>query len=356
MSSYDALVLGGGFYGVQIALMLRRQGLQRVMVVEREDALLTRASFVNQARVHHGYHYPRSLSTADRSARNYVRFVSDFGDAVHRDMKHLYAIARGSHVSPEQFKQLCRRIGAPYRTPPPSSLRLFDPELIQAAFLVEELAFDARRMAHRLDRELREAQVEVVLGRSAIIRQGAEDSVAVSVGDELLHAKWAFNCTYANLEESGPPLRTVVKLEAAEIALIDPPSELKGFGVTVMDGPFFSTMPFPALGAHSLTHVRYTPHAAHDRARISDVPTPEITRASAMVRSAARYLPAMARSKILGSIFEVKAVLQRNEHDDGRPILIEQSAENRRVFSILGGKIDNIYDVFEYFSSFEWSQ
>ena len=36
--------------------------------------------------------------------------------------------------------------------------------------------------------------------------------------------------------------------------------ELKNSGITVMDGPFFSVMPFPAKGLHSFSHVRYTPH------------------------------------------------------------------------------------------------
>ena len=64
----DALVVGGGFYGCGIAAALRqRHGLARVLVVERETDLLARASYVNQARVHNGYHYPRSFMTAYRS-------------------------------------------------------------------------------------------------------------------------------------------------------------------------------------------------------------------------------------------------------------------------------------------------
>ena len=67
----DAVVIGGGFYGTAIAsYLVRTRGLRRVLLVEREPVLLSRASFHNQARVHNGYHYPRSFTTAYRSRVN----------------------------------------------------------------------------------------------------------------------------------------------------------------------------------------------------------------------------------------------------------------------------------------------
>ena len=62
---------------------------------------------------------------------------------------------------------------------------------------------------------------------------------------------------------------------------------------------------------------------------------------------AQRYMPCLADLKIRKSLFDVKTVLLKNEQDDGRPILFQRSPDNSRVVSILGGKIDNIYDLFE---------
>ena len=74
---WDALVVGGGFYGCCIALHLRRKhGLARVGVVERGPGLLGRASFTNQARVHQGYNYPRDFTTAYRSRANFAQSAS----------------------------------------------------------------------------------------------------------------------------------------------------------------------------------------------------------------------------------------------------------------------------------------
>ena len=65
--------------------------------------------------------------------------------------------------------------------------------------------------------------------------------------------------------------------------------------------------------------------------------------------------PALARCEYLRSIFETKAILARNEGDDGRPILIQRSTENPRVISVLGAKIDNIYDVRIFFRNLKWA-
>jgi hypothetical protein len=66
-----------------------------------------------------------------------------------------------------------------------------------------------------------------------------------------------------------------------------------------------------------------------------------------MLRDAQRYLPCLEVATYRRSIFDVKTVLLKNEQDDGRPILYHRKPETSRVISILGGKIDNIYDLFE---------
>src|SRR4051812_41394861 len=88
---YDAIVIGGGFFGASIALHLSEGGA-RVAVLEREADLMTRASYANQARVHNGYHYPRSFLTGLRSAVNFPKFVLEFKDCIHDSFDQIYAI------------------------------------------------------------------------------------------------------------------------------------------------------------------------------------------------------------------------------------------------------------------------
>ena len=89
----SAIVIGGGFYGATIAIYLAKErGFKNVVVLERESDLMLRASYNNQARVHNGYHYPRSFTTAFRSRVNMPRFIRDWPSAVKKDFTKLYAI------------------------------------------------------------------------------------------------------------------------------------------------------------------------------------------------------------------------------------------------------------------------
>mgnify|MGYP001291441700 CR=1 FL=1 len=65
-SGYDILIIGGGFYGTYLSEYFCKLG-KNVLLCEKEDSLMGRASYANQARVHNGYHYPRSVLTALRS-------------------------------------------------------------------------------------------------------------------------------------------------------------------------------------------------------------------------------------------------------------------------------------------------
>ncbi len=359
----DAVIIGGGFYGTAIAIYLARQrGFRRIILVEREAALLSRASYNNQARVHNGYHYPRSFTTAYRSRINLPRFVRDWPQAVKQDFTKLYAIARrNSKVTARQFERFCREIGASIQPVDAALSSLFEPHLIEKVFLVEEYAFDSTKLAQWAERELHEAGVQVRFGtRVTEISRGPDKTLQAVLhpeqGDpEQVSCRYVFNCTYSGLNQlrgDFPGTKTRLKHEITEMALIKMPSPLKELGITVMDGPFFSLMPFPARGLHTLSHVRYTPHMnwndqpgtdpylkldQHDRA----------SRVDRMLRDVSRYLPAVVASNYVDSLFEVKTVLMKNEGDDGRPILFEKHPEIPGCYSILGGKIDNIYDALE---------
>ncbi|WP_241495792.1 FAD-dependent oxidoreductase [Paraburkholderia monticola] len=363
MLHQDAVVIGGGFYGCAIAIYLaRKRGFRRVLLLEAEPKLLQRASYNNQARVHNGYHYPRSFTTAYRSRINLPRFVEDWPQVLSTNFTKLYAIARrNSKVTGRQFERFCHEIGARIEPADKTFKSLFEPHLIEDVFVVQEYAFDSSKLARWAETELRDAHVEVRLNSHVdSIARTADGGLSVVIcpksGETYrTEGRYVFNCTYSGLNQlSGdfPGTQTRLKQEVTEMALVEAPPELLDVGVTVMDGPFFSMMPFPARNLHTLSHVRYTPHQNWDDQPGVDPYErlrryPRETRVDRMIRDVRRYMPAAARVKYVDSLFEIKTVLAKNEVDDGRPILFEKHASLPGCYSVLGGKIDNIYDVFE---------
>ena len=362
----DVVVIGGGFYGAAIAIyMAKQRNLKNVVLIEREARLMKRASYNNQARVHNGFHYPRSFTTAYRSRINLPRFVRDWPMAVKTDFTKLYAIARrNSKCTAGQFERFCREIGAAIEPAAPPLRALFERRLIEDVFLVEEHAFDSTRLAAWAERELAESGVKIRYQTCVKAISRATDALQVTLArpdgvSEQLTARYVFNCSYSGLNQLGgdfPGVSTGLKQEVTEMALMQMPDALVDLGITVMDGPFFSMMPFPARGLHTLSHVRYTPHLHWTDEKGIDpyrklAEYERLSRVDRMVRDVARYIPAVSQARYKDSLFEVKTVLVKNEGDDGRPILFEQHAALPGCFSILGGKIDNIYDVLERLDS-----
>lgn len=362
--SYDILIVGGGFFGCALALYLRRQFDARVLVVEMADKLMTRASYVNQARVHNGYHYPRSILTALRSRVNMPQFVRDFERCINDRFDAYYAISSGfTHVTAAQFRLFCERIGAPISRAPEKVRGLFSSELIEDVFTVREYAFDSSILHDLILQQLEDERVEVRLNHEALAvarAPGGRLEVTCKAGEDTtsVTAQHVFNCTYAHINSllANSGLSPIyLKHELTEIALVEPPPELADIGVTVMCGPFFSIMPFPARGLHSLTHVRYTPHTYwHDVE--GETYQDGYRRMASLERSsnflrmsmdARRYLPCVADASYVESLWEVKTVLPVSEFDDSRPILFSRNRELENLTCIMGGKIDNIYDMIE---------
>lgn len=357
-SHYDVLVIGAGFYGLALAEHLAKAG-RRVLVCEAGEGAMRRASAVNQARVHTGFHYPRSFATALRSWHNFERFTADYGAAVVSDFRMLYAIARyRTKVNARRFHGMYEAMGAPIEVASPAQRALFSTELIEEVFACTEYAFDYTILRDLLLRRLDGLPVEFAFGTSvAGLARGAGGGVSVALaGGRRVEVGEAFNITYAQLNRvlatsDIEPLP--LKHELVEIALVDPPRELERLAVTVMDGAFFSTMPYPSDGAYSLTHVRYTPHfgwtdgSSSRDAYETASGLPRETRWRHMVNDARRYVPSLGEARWRRSLFDVKTVPLKNEKDDGRPILLHAHPEIPGFRSVLGSKIDNVYDLFD---------
>ena len=83
---WDKIILGAGLYGIYSAWLCGKKG-QKVLVLEYDAAPFMRATYINQARVHMGYHYPRSYSTAVKSAHYFNRFYKDYSDCILTEFK-----------------------------------------------------------------------------------------------------------------------------------------------------------------------------------------------------------------------------------------------------------------------------
>ena len=356
---YDAVVVGGGFYGCAIAIYLAGH-FDRVLLLEREQQLLQRASTANQARLHTGYHYPRSFRTAASSFQNRPVFEELYQESVDSSFKAIYAIGRfGSRVSRRYFERFCRQLALPLKPAPAGIVREFNPRLVDGVFECEEYAFRAGVLKQILERNLAAAGVEVRTCCSAegFAPAGRNVTEVKLRKADAVTAGVVFNCTYSGLNRISGLDRSEaprLKHQLAEVCLVRVPDSLRSMGVTVMDGPFFSVMPFPDRELHSLTHVRYTPHVSWTEGDCPDQDPEQVlarrsreSRFRWMRSDAQRFMPVLEGTRLVESLFEIKTVLECTAVDDARPIAFHRGRSHPGVVSVLGGKLDNLFDVLE---------
>lgn len=360
---FDVAVIGGGFFGMYIADFFAKQG-KKVLLCEKNPDYMQRASYVNQARVHNGYHYPRSALTALRSRTSFPRFCSEFPGCIDSSFEKYYMIGNLlGKVTARQFEIFCNRIGASLEPAPHKITRLINPDLIEAVYTTEEFAFDAIKLKNIMQERVEASGVKSLLNTTVrhVRKQDKHLLLELEIESNFseitrVTARQVYNCTYSMinfiLNESG--LKPIpLKHEMAEICLIEVPDVLKNKGITVMCGPFFSVMPFPSRGLHSFSHVRYTPHHEwHDGDKKSYVNAHQHMRNTtkksawrAMQLDARRYMPILSQCQLKESLWEVKTILPRSEADDSRPILFKANYGIQGFHCVMGGKIDNVYDV-----------
>lgn len=373
MQKCDRVIIGAGLYGLYAALLCAKRG-ESVVVLEKDDAPFCRATYINQARVHQGYHYPRSLGTAQRSAHYFARFNSDYGFCVNKAFDQVYATsAAHSWTSAEQFVQFCRAANIPCQELAPS--QYFKSGMCDGAFLTQEYTYDAAMLRDYFLEKLSDfPRVSIHCGCEAYSVHQSGDMWEVSTRGGGYSAPFVLNAAYAAANqvlrltegaENYEPFK--IKYELCEIILCEAGGRLKDCGITVMDGPFFSIMPFGLTGLHSLTAVSFTPHdTCHDelpsfacQKHSNGYCSPDMlgncNGCAAKPATAFPYMANLARKYLRDeysfhyarSLFSMKPILAASEVDDSRPTVIKVHSRNPAFVSVLSGKINTVYDIDE---------
>lgn len=371
MEQYDKIIIGAGLYGLYSALFCCERG-QRVIVLECDATPFRRATYINQARVHQGYHYPRSISTAVKSAGYFERFNRDYDFCVNKEFDQIYATSsRYSWTDGKQFKDFCKAAGIPCEELHPGNY--FKNGMCDGVFRTREYTYDAQILKDYLLTKLEAHQDKVTLLYGVRISriERLTDAYVIHTEDGAAYRSgFVLNATYAGtnqiLEMAGFE-KFGIKYELCEIILCDVNEKLKNIGFTVMDGPFFSIMPFGKTGLHSLTSVTFTPHTtsyegvptfacqAQSGGFCSTFRLGNCNDCPAKPDTAFPYMASLARKYMLDdygftynrSLFSMKPILMSSEIDDSRPTVIRKYSENPTFVGVLSGKINTVYDLDE---------
>lgn len=375
MDKYDKIIIGAGLYGLYSAEYCCKRG-QKVLVLECDPTPFRRATFINQARVHQGYHYPRSISTAMKSAGYFERFNKDYGFCINKEFDKIYATSsKYSWTDGKQFKEFCKAANIPCEELHPENY--FKKGMCDGVFRTREYTYDAMILEDYLLEELKKypKSVEIKYGINIVEIDNDGECYIIKTGDgKSYKSSFVLNATYAGTNQILDMVgfsKFNIKYELCEIILCDVNDRLKNVGITVMDGPFFSIMPFGKTGYHSLTSVTFTPHTTS----YDELPTFACQEKSngfcsskrlgncndcvAKPETAYPYMANLARKYMLDeydfkynqSLFSMKPILMSSEIDDSRPTIIRKYSKGPTFVGVLSGKINTVYDLDEVLSN-----
>lgn len=336
-SAGSVAVVGGGIFGSIAALDLRAVGYE-VDLFERQQDLLLGASRCNQARLHSGYHYPRSEETVNLTKTAAPQFTARFPGAVVHDNLHYYGISNESSMTNGvDFLAFCNRMDLEYIEETPAVMR---GDSVDVSVRVPEGLIDVPALRRILRAELSEAGVGLYLG----VEAGPEN---------LTGYDWTVAATYCGVNDDLAATPTVVReiqFEVCEIAMVRLPEEFDGHSFVIMDGPFVSLDPSPGRGYFHLYDVKNSLHSVSIGLKpeypaylqpmldVGMVRNPVGTHFAEMQATACRFFPGVERAEHLGSAFTVRAVLPYLEGTDARPTIVSRTGE--RQITIFPGKID----------------
>ena len=369
--TYNKIIIGAGIYGMYAAKRsLEKNPDEKILIIEVEKEPFNRGSYINQARLHNGYHYPRSYSTASKSAKYFERFYNDFKDGINNNFEKIYAVASDySWTNGKQFQKFCDNLNVRCDEIPKG--KFFNKNTIDKAFFTQEYSFDAKIIGKILCEKLIKLGCNFKFGTKIVeIKKKEKEYVFKTLNGEIYSTPFVLNATYAGVNKIHDLLGfeyLPIKYEFCEVILCEVSDNIKNVGLTVMDGPFFSLMPFGLTGYHSITTVSRTPHFTnyenlppydcggdkekqehpeHSKGCIHCGIFPE-TAFDEMVQIAKKYLNEDIEIKYVKSLFTIKPILVASEIDDSRPTVIKQYSQNPDFYTIFSGKINTMYDLDE---------
>lgn len=342
------LVIGGGLFGCSCAFTVAGAGVD-VDLAESQSDLMMGASLVNHNRIHLGYHYLRSIATAEQSIEGLLSFLFNFGDSVIHQFPNYYGIAReGSKSTSQQFVEFCDKVGIGYEDEFPAS-DLLDRNSLDSCFRVPEPIWDYTSLKKTIWKNLQRSTVSIQLRTECVgIEVLANDTFNVSFSNgQQKEYDVVINATYSRVNQINSMVGITPRRLLYEDVLIPIfRFDSQSFGLTVMDGPFCSVMPRGrSEGEFLLYHVRESvlqskvdvamPFAARETVGAAHEAT--------IYNSSAIFMPFLAKATRVGRSQIVRTVYENS--DDARLSEIFTFPEVKNFYSILSGKVTTCIQV-----------
>lgn len=324
-------IVGAGWYGCHIGMMLDAMGCD-VKIIEKNDDVLCEASGNNQFRLHLGFHYARHHRTRVQSREGYSRFL-------------------------ERYPMLSRAVEENYYVVPMYD-SIVDFQTYRLIMISTGIEFDEVREG--LD-YIKNSEGILKVNEQVILVEEAKKHFKEKLGKCLV-----FNTTVKSVKNVGDGVivdgekydfiidATWGHLQGLDYQCFYEPTLLLYYryigdgvypAVTMVDGPLCSIYPTENHGIYTLSSVTHTPLGQYETSveaknRLKNFADSELNKKiSLMEEHVMKYIPGFKNNfEFVAPQYSIKTKL-KGEHDD-RSCYVKKDG---RVISVLSGKIDTIF-------------
>lgn len=312
-------ILGAGWYGCHIGAAMIERG-HEVAIYDIADDIFTGASGSIPARLHLGFHYPRSRLTRAACQEHVEAFMYRYGHLTAGVPFNCYAIAE-THSMVDYAQYVATLRGEV------DFVEIYDPREFgimqcEGAVLCGErhiLSDDAAKMFR-----------EKLAGHLRLGRHEEEDHDS--------DWDWTIDCTFAAQSASG-----VDRYEPCVVPLLEGPIDR---AITIMDGPFHSLYPWDEKRKlSSLSSAHYSPLSKNlrtysDAARLlADMSDTQLRqRADEMMAAMRAFYPEIENYRIV----ELRTSIRAMPASGADQRLVDVRAASDNLIRIRAGKIDAV--------------
>ncbi|MDA9086073.1 FAD-binding oxidoreductase [Methylophilaceae bacterium] len=346
---FNIVVIGCGIFGAEIALKASSKGLS-VKVFEANEDILLGASMNNQNRLHLGFHYPRDIETGIQSIRGFDLFKKKYEKCIQSNFLNTYFIAdNNSFTNIDEYLIFCKELGIPFKNINSKDLpiRL---EGVGSGISCDEVVYDCEILRDIVKESIKYNNINISL-KSRVDEIGKIDNLFTlkTTSGEEVDADVVINATYGASNYLTEQLGILVperQYEYTAVPIIE--LDIDRIGVTIMDGPFLTILPFGTTNKFLLYHVDLSVIDSEVSTKLNlewlvkeTSPLSKIDKEeyfNMMIDQCKNFIPVLKNSKLIDFLGGPRMVLPRSEHSDARPSLITNTNNYIEVFS---GKIDH---------------
>lgn len=307
-----------------------------------------------------GFHYPRDLSTARQSFDGFESFYKKYKKCIKTNFPNYYLIAKeDSKTNLDEYFNFSSSLGAPHEKV--NKLLPSNTQNCDGGIKCSEYVYDCDQLRRMIFKEINQTDIDLILSTKVIsIKKNKGFQISYDNGtSEFFDA--IVNCSYYNINQFNKNLNIsseATKYEYTINFIIDLP--LEHIGLTIMDGPFVTLLPFGKPGRFILYHVKHsvlktvvnhTPPKEWESLNTSPTSLLDIKQLFIKtIEDSSYFIPILKKARFVKILESPRMILANKEASDARPSIINTPLKN--YLTVFSGKIDHCFSVADKISNY----